>query len=288
MIQCASFLGCSATLVERGAWAGDNSWISGKKILDPHVHVVDGRHPSVPKMTTTDGDYVNGDLQLVARSIGKNMEDSGTSTVLGMPGWSEIDEEDPLAINQTLKVSALLPGHLKMFAIGAADPYRSSDKKHMLRVEKALAAGKVKALKCYLGYLPFGPDDDARRPYYKLAQKYRIPVIFHTGDTYSKLAKVRLAHPLRVDDIAVEYPEMKIVLAHLGNPWILDAAEVIYKNNQFGDGNVWADVSALFIREQSDHYEKTGILDDIRQKVRHAIAYSQRPDRFLYAQATGR
>ena len=86
-----------------------------------------------------------------------------------------------------------------------------------------------------------------------------------------------------MDDIAVDYPELKIVLAHLGNPWILDAAEVIYKNNQFGDGNVWADVSALFIREQADHYEKTGILDDIRRKVRHAIAYSQRPDRFLYA-----
>ncbi|GAB5404413.1 MAG: hypothetical protein Aurels2KO_26440 [Aureliella sp.] len=211
------------------------------------------------------------------------MEASGTSTVMGMPGWSQISKDDPLAVAQTLKVGALLPRGLSLFAIGAADPGRSADKLHMKRVEATLEKGDIKALKCYLGYLPFSPEHEARRPYYKLAEKYKIPVIFHTGDTYSRKARVKLAHPLGVDDVAVDFPDVRFVLAHLGNPWILDAAEVIYKNNQFGDGNVWADVSALFVGSQADHYRKTGILDDIKKKVRHAIAFTERPDRFLYA-----
>ncbi len=153
----------------------------------------------------------------------------------------------------------------------------------MKRVEEQLDAGRIRAFKCYLGYMPFGPEHEARRPYYELAKKYNLPVIFHTGDTYSRKALVKLAHPLRVDEVAVEYPQVRFVLAHLGNPWILDATEVIYKNNQFGEGNVWADVSALFVDVQAEHYEQTGVLDDIKLKVRHAIAFTERPDRFMYA-----
>ena len=67
------------------AEAAEDNWLNGKPILDPHVHVVDGRHPSVPKMLSTDGDFLNDDLQAVARSIGQNMVKSGT-TALGMPG----------------------------------------------------------------------------------------------------------------------------------------------------------------------------------------------------------
>ncbi|MDX1778834.1 MAG: amidohydrolase family protein, partial [Thermodesulfobacteriota bacterium] len=44
------------------------------------------------------------------------------------------------------------------------------------------------------------------------------------------------AHPLGIDDIAVEYPAVNFLIAHLGNPWLMDAAEVIAKNkNVFGD-----------------------------------------------------
>jgi uncharacterized protein len=211
------------------------------------------------------------------------MTESNTATALGMPGWSQITESDPLAIDWTLQIGALLPNKVRLLAIGAADPNRSSDSKHMKRVEAQLADGQVKALKCYLRYLPFGPEHEAQLPYYDLAKKYRIPVICHTGDTYSRKARLKFAHPLRVDDIAVKYPDVRFVLAHLGNPWILDAAEVIYKNNQFGDGNVWAGVSALFVSTQAEHYKKTGILDDIQKKVRHAIAFTERPDRFIYA-----
>ena len=48
-------------------------------------------------------------------------------------------------------------------------------------------------------------------PYGRLAAKYDIPVIFHTGDTYSQSAKVKYAHPLFIDDVAVDFPETPLL-----------------------------------------------------------------------------
>ena len=56
--------------------------------------------------------------------------------------------------------------------------------------------------------------------------------------------------PLLVDDVAVDNPDVKFVMAHFGNPWLIDAAEVIYKND-----NVWADPLRLDRRATKPLFE---------------------------------
>src|SRR5690606_30390780 len=133
---------------------------------------------------------------------------------------------DPLGVNETLAFAADFPG---VHAVGVMDP-TLADREHIERVDAILAQGKVVALKGYLGYLHFGPDHPGYRPYYELASRHKLPVIFHTGDTYSGQAKLRYAHPLMVDEVAVDHPACNFVLAHVGNPWMREAAEVVYKN----------------------------------------------------------
>ena len=127
----------------------------------------------------------------------------------------EYTDDDPLGIKGTRAIVALVPG---LHLIGLADPERFDDD-HLARVERALKRRDVVALKAYLGYLHHEPNDPGYRPYYKLAAKYDIPVIFHTGDTYSQSAKVKYAHPRFIDDVAVDFPDTRFVIAHLGNPW---------------------------------------------------------------------
>ncbi|HZT83675.1 MAG TPA: amidohydrolase family protein, partial [Gemmataceae bacterium] len=154
-----------------------------------------------------------------------------------------------------------------------------TDPEHLKRVEAALAAGNVRALKGYLGYLHHGPDSPGYRPYYELAERFGLPFVFHTGDTYSPRAKLRFAHPLGVDDVAVDFPRVNFVLAHLGNPWLADAAEVVYKNV-----NVWADLSALVVGGEAELVgeERREHLHDIREALRRAFRYAERPNRFLF------
>lgn len=110
------------------------------------------------------------------------------------------------------------------------------------RLEQGLRAGRYRCLKIYLGYVHRYAGDPAYEPVYQLAEKYDVPVVFHTGDTYSHRGKLKYSDPLTVDEVAVDHPRVRFVLAHCGNPWIASAAEVAYKNP-----NVYLDGSALLI-----------------------------------------
>src|SRR5262249_17359428 len=161
--------------------------------------------------------------------------------------------------------------------IGAMDPRRGGAE-HFAAVDASLRSGRVKALKGYLGYLHFGPDHAGYRPYYELAERHRVPVVFHTGDTYSARAKLRFAHPLLVDDVAVDHPRVNFGMAHVGNPGMVDAAEVIYKNV-----NVWADLSGLAVGDEETFAEadRQDALEETRKALRRAFRYAERPNRFV-------
>jgi predicted TIM-barrel fold metal-dependent hydrolase len=251
-------------------------------VIDVHVHLVNPGLPGVPPASAPDGTPLDGPARAMAQAIQAEMKQAAVAHALCMP-CRESAPDDPLGIQRTRAVAALVPG---LHLIGLADPERF-DGDHLARAEEALKRGDVVALKAYLGYLHHKPNDPGYRPYYKLAAKYDVPVIFHTGDTYSQSAKVKYARPLFIDEVAVDFPETKFVIAHMGNPWLTDAAEVIYKNNWNRKGarrNVWADLSALLVGSGDDFetYRKDGALTAAIEDVRKAILFSECPDRFLF------
>jgi predicted TIM-barrel fold metal-dependent hydrolase len=239
-------------------------------MIDAHIHVVPPRLPGVGPLSPA----LEAGPVAAAGAVRQEMQAAGVTDALAM-GCCAVTEEDPLGVRDTLAVARSVPG---LHAIGVADP-RRTDVEHLRRVDAALAGRQVRALKGYLGYLHFGPDHAGYQPYYELAARHRVPFVFHTGDTYSAVAKLRYAHPLLVDDVAVDHPGVKFVLAHLGNPWLTDAAEVVYKNL-----NVWADLSGLAVGggEAFSAQERQDTLQEARESLRRAFRYAERPNRFLY------
>ncbi len=235
-----------------------------------HIHAVHPQLPGVKPLT----ELYDGPIETLVAALREQMQSSGTKVLLGM-GHMNGQADDPLGVASTLEVAASLP---ELHAIGIADPTRT-DTDHLQRVEVQLRNGGIIALKGYLGYVYHGPDSPGYRPYFELAAKYDVPFIFHTGDNWSRLAKVKYAHPLLIDEVAVDHPDVKIVMAHFGNPWCMDAAEVMYKND-----NVWADVCAILVGDAA-HFARitaSGYLRRTAERVRHAIEFTERPDRFLY------
>ena len=100
----------------------------------------------------------------------------------------------------------------------------------LARAEKCLADPACVGLKLYPGYDYRYPADEGFLPFYELAGACGKPVVFHTGDTAGERGKVKYAHPLGVDEVAVDFRNTRFVLAHCGNPWIADAVEVAAKN----------------------------------------------------------
>ena len=120
-------------------------------------------------------------------------------------------------------------------------------------VEKQLKENNFKAVKLYPGYEHFYPNERKCEPIYRMAERLGIPVIFHSGSVWPKIkgARIKFARPIHIDDIAVNHPDMKILMAHSGNPSITDAVDVAYKNK-----NVFLDVSGWFEGRIDKNYAK--------------------------------
>ena len=144
------------------------------------------------------------------------------------------------------------------------------------RLEADLTSGRFRCIKIYLGYVHQYAYDPSYEPAYKLAEKYNVPVVFHTGDTDSRKAKLKYADPLTIDEVAVEHPKVTFVLAHAGNPWIESAAEVAYKNP-----NVVIDGSAFLIGKLKDYPPET-LETYVVQPLRWIFGFVNDPSKLMF------
>ncbi len=147
--------------------------------------------------------------------------------------------------------------------------YRAADLAH-LRI--LLRTRRIKALKLYPGYEAYYIHDPRMRVVYELAAEFGVPVMIHTGDTFDPKGRVKYAHPLEVDEVAVNFRDVTFVICHLGNPWITDAMEVIYKNE-----NVVGDISGFTLGHFEERFERYML-----QQVNEVVAFAGDPSKLLY------
>ena len=83
-------------------------------------------------------------------------------------------------------------------------------------------------------------NDKAFYPCYSKAQELGIPILIHTGSVIIKGVRVKHVHPLMVDDVAFDFPDLKIICAHLGGWQYLDAISMLlHHRNVFADLSFW-------------------------------------------------
>lgn len=134
---------------------------------------------------------------------------------------------------------------------------------------------EIAGIKLFPGYLPFYPHDPRLDPLYEFAHRKRWPVLVHQGDTLDRKGRIKFARPIELDEVAVRFPDVGFVLCHLGNPWIDEAAEVVYKNE-----NVYADTSGLLAHPSAPYFVR--MREQSRRRIQQAIVAIGSPDRILY------
>ncbi|MDQ6723684.1 MAG: amidohydrolase [Thermoproteota archaeon] len=130
----------------------------------------------------------------------------------------------------------------------------------------------IKGIKLYCGYEHHYPYDERYQIVYDMCIEYGCPLMIHTGDAFSNRAKIKYSHPLNIDDVAVDNPELKIVMCHIGNPWITDCQEILYKNK-----NVYADISGLIV----GNFTLSGEIH-YSNKIKEILNYVDNPHHLLY------
>jgi len=143
-------------------------------------------------------------------------------------------------------------------------------------IEKRLASQDVAGIKLYAGYYHYFVTDPVYGAVYELAKQYDVPVVIHTGDTYSMNGLLKYSHPLTVDELAYQQRGVRFMLCHLGDPWVMDAAEVVAKNP-----NVYADLSGLVVGDQAkfDRFNNEPLFID---HFRRALVYADNYEKMLF------
>lgn len=170
------------------------------------------------------------------------------------------------------KDAVLATRNLQNLYIVAGISYTSFNKEELSELREYLSEGSIRGLKLYPGYEPFYPNDKKLQPVYELAAEFGVPVMIHSGDTYDPRGKIKFSHPIHIDDVAVDHPDVNIVICHIGNPWIRDCMEVVYKNK-----NVYTDISGLVLGDFTDRFEVY-----MRKQLQEMLLYGVEPDKVLY------
>ena len=223
--------------------------MSYQYLIDAHVHL-NNYHESTRRPTAEHA------LDLFAK-----MDEIGIAHAVVITSY-KIDLDRP-SVEELL---GLLTNHPRITLVEGLR-WRGEPRSDLFSVEERIRDGEVKGIKLYPGYDQYPINDPSLETVFRIAAKYAVPVLIHTGDTYAKHAKVRQAHPLLVDDVAVDFPDVKFVVCHLGNPWFQDTAEVLYKND-----NVYADFSGLTLGEFTYEFERYMV-----QRVKDMLMYMGDP-----------
>jgi predicted TIM-barrel fold metal-dependent hydrolase len=120
------------------------------------------------------------------------------------------------------------------------DPTQDGWLDEMRRGHQQLGLRGIKLMPMYAG---FRPDEERLDPLWEYASEHSLPVLLHAGTTFISQAPLDCTLPRHLDRVAIRFPDVKIIAAHLGHPYEPECVAVIRKHP-----NVYADVSALHYR----------------------------------------
>ena len=141
-------------------------------------------------------------------------------------------------------VLGFVRGHAdRLLACGAVHPRHSEDPGDEVQY---LVERGIRCLKIHPPHMLFAADEYLRgmeglRAVYEWAEALRVPVMVHTGTSVFPGARNRHADPIACDDVAVDFPKLRLILAHAGRPLYGPTAQFLARRHE----NVFLDLSGI-------------------------------------------
>jgi predicted TIM-barrel fold metal-dependent hydrolase len=128
----------------------------------------------------------------------------------------------------------------------SVDPTRGASA--VAEARRLVATGAVRGLKLHPPLQQFFPNDRLAYPVYEVFAEAKLPVLFHTGHSGIGTGmrggggvRLKYGNPMHIDDVAVDFPDMPIILAHPSFPWQDEAISVcLHKRQVYIDLSGWS------------------------------------------------
>jgi hypothetical protein len=133
-----------------------------------------------------------------------------------------------------------------MIAFASVNPMRG--KEAVEEAKRLIKMGGIRGFKLHPPLQEFHANDKAAYPFYEVVAAAKLPVIFHTGHSGIGTGmpggggvRLKYGNPMDMDDVAVDFPDMPIILAHPSFPWQDEALSVcMHKPQVYIDLSGWS------------------------------------------------
>jgi len=209
--------------------AGFDDWTA----IDVHVHIEvgpDGEDHLSPVLREAASRYFKGEVHLpsIDEVADYYRERRMVAVVFGVD--SALTTFQPRIPNSYIVEGARRHSDV-LIPFASIDPRRGPE--GVSEAEELLAGGEVRGFKFHPNIQQFDPNDRIAYPLYELIESFGSIALFHTGHSGIGAGLpggggIRLKHgnPMLIDDVAVDFPEMKIIMAHPSFPWQDEALSV--------------------------------------------------------------
>jgi predicted TIM-barrel fold metal-dependent hydrolase len=168
-----------------------------------------------------------------------------------------------------------------LIPFGSVDPLTGAAA--VVRARRLVTEHGVRGFKFHPSLQAFEPNDRSCYPLYEALQELGVPALFHTGQTGigaglagGRGIKLRYSNPILLDDVAADFPNLPIVLAHPSVPWQDEAISMATHK-----GNVFIDLSGW-----SPKYFPSNLVQAANSMLKHKVMFGSdypviTPDRWL-------
>lgn len=223
-------------------------------IVDVHTHLPSHPDTVPPDEMLTESTMRSGETVQLTNSIDDYLRDMApvdktfifgiaprpwrpNERVLRTGGWDDsLNHNDIASITASKSNGKVIP----FMSLHPLDPNWQTE------YDRCVGDLGCKGIKLGPNYQDFDPTSSEAFRLYARLEADGIPIIFHQGTSPMQEAPLTYAHPLVTEKVALAFPRLTMVLAHLAHPWQVDCLSVVRKHP-----NVWADVSAQFYRPYS-------------------------------------
>jgi predicted TIM-barrel fold metal-dependent hydrolase len=129
----------------------------------------------------------------------------------------------------------------RFVAFGAVDPRKEDALEKLETLERDLEFCGIKMHCDALGIYP--NDKELLYPIYEKCSELGLVILHHTGTTGLGYCKIKYGRPVDIDEVAQDFPDLKIICAHFGWPWMEECFAVAVRNP-----NVYVDISGWLAR----------------------------------------
>lgn len=187
-------------------------------------------------------------------SAGKQVARAGTNIAAGvsrhLAAAEPVDKTIVLGFKSRYQAADITNEHIaayvhdhndRMLGFAGIDP--SNPKEAIADLKKAKEELFMRGVAVAPAAQDFHPSSSHAMSVYAEIGRLAMPVLFHTGPFLTPATRLDFARPFLLDEVARELPNLKIIISHLGYPWVEETIVLLGKH-----ANVFADISRLLQR----------------------------------------